>query len=143
MKAQNDNNQKVAEKTSTNEVNGSNKRKNDIENENPSNGSKKQKKETDAAVIDQANDTINSVEGAQQSGKVKWCTIGKTILRAEDDKELSLKKFQKKIIAEYLSRVGNAANVDESIEVLWSKCQKKLAKNPKFKIHKERIKLVS
>lgn len=143
MKAQNDNNQKVTEKASVNEVNGSNKRKNDIENENPSTGSKKQKKEIDAGVIGEVNDTVNSVEDAHQSGKVKWCTIGKTILRAEDDKELSLKKFQKKIIAEYLSRVGNAVNSEESVEVLWSKCQKKLSKNPKFKIHKERIKLVS
>ena len=88
------------------------------------------------------NNNSISEEDIKQSVKVKWCTIGKTILRAEDDKELSLKKFQKKIIAEYLNRVGNAV-ADESVEILWCKCQKKLAKNPKFKIQKDRIKLVS
>ncbi len=126
----------------------SNKRKNDIENEIPVNGNKKSKKDVEEksqvnGSSAQANDTINSEGGEQSSLKVKWCTIGKTILRSQDDKELSLKKFQKKIIAEYLNRVGNAVNTDESVEVLWSKCQKKLSKNPKFKIHKEKIKLVS
>ena len=122
-----------------------NKRKSDIENEVPVNGNKKSKKDVEGnpelnGSSDQANDTINSV---QSSLKVKWCTIGKTILRAQEDKELSLKKFKKKIIAEYLNRVGNFISADESVEVLWSKCQKKLSKNPKFKIHKEKIKLVS
>lgn len=84
----------------------------------------------------------NSDDRAQTGGKVKWGTIGKTILRAQDDKELPLKKFQKKIIAEYLSRTGDQ-NTETSVEALWSKCLKKLSKNPKFKIHKERIKLVS
>ena len=76
-----------------------NKRKSDIENEVPVNGNKKSKKDVEGnpelnGSSDQANDTINSV---QSSLKVKWCTIGKTILRAQEDKELSLKKFQKKI----------------------------------------------
>jgi cell growth-regulating nucleolar protein len=132
-------------KTST-EENGI-KRKNDIENESPANGNKKRKKEAvesqEDEICKQANDTINSVGEAEQSAKVKWCTIGKTILRAQDDKELSLKKFQKKIIGEYLHRMGDALSADESVEVLWSKCQKKLSKNPKFKIHKDKIKLVS
>lgn len=142
-----ENKPKPAEEKAVAEV-SSNKRKNDIENEIPVNGNKKSKKDFEEksqvnGSSDQANDTINSEGGEQSSLKVKWCTIGKTILRSQDDKELSLKKFQKKIIAEYLNRVGNAVNADESVEVLWSKCQKKLSKNPKFKIHKEKIKLVS
>jgi cell growth-regulating nucleolar protein len=131
-------------KTST-EENGI-KRKN-IENENPANGNKKRRKEAVESQKDEickeANDTMHSVGEAEQSAKVKWCTIGKIILRAQDDKELSLKKFQKKIIGEYLHRMGDALSADESVEVLWSKCQKKLSKNPKFKIHKDKIKLVS
>lgn len=79
---------------------------------------------------------------SQSFSKVKWCTIAKTILRAQDDKELPLKKFQKKIIPEYLNRIGD--NVENTtVEVLWAKCQKKLSKNPKFRIHKEKITLIS
>lgn len=84
----------------------------------------------------------NIKEQVEQTVRVKWCTIGKTILRSQEDKELSLKKFQKKIIPEYISRMGNEVT-DTSVEVLWSKCLKKLSKNPKFKIHKEHIKLLS
>lgn len=141
-------NTKVAEKAekTQGEENGV-KRKNDTENDNPVNGNKKRKKEAvgspDDKVCSQVNDTINSVGGVDPSGKVKWCTIGKIILRSQDDKELSLKKFQKKIIGEYLNRMGDSLGDDETVEVLWSKCQKKLSKNPKFKIHKEKIKLVS
>lgn len=101
---------------------------------------KKKDKDENGTSTNQLNSTI---EGSSQPGKVKWCTIGKTILRAQEDKELSLKKFQKKIIAEYLNRMGDAVGADETVEVLWAKCQKKLGKNPKFKIHKERIKLVA
>ncbi len=143
----NTNKAKALEETGkTSEENGI-KRKNDIENEIPANGNKKRRKEAvqaqESEICKQANDTINSVGEAEQSAKVKWCTIGKIILRAQDDKELSLKKFQKKIIGEYLLRMGDALSADESVEVLWSKCQKKLSKNSKFKIHKDKIKLVS
>lgn len=115
------------------------------EKENPTNGSKKSRNESESVQklnsgCDQQSNNVSLSNDDTKSAKVKWCTIGKAILRAEDDKELPLKKFQKKIIAEYLNRAGNAV-ADDSVEVLWSKCQKKLAKNPKFKIHKERIKL--
>jgi cell growth-regulating nucleolar protein len=142
------NNVKASEETgkTSAEENGI-KRKNDIENEIPVNENKKRRKEAVVSQKDEsckpANDTINSDERAEQSAKVKWCTIGKIILRAQDDKELSLKKFQKKIIGEYLHRMGDALSANESVEVLWSKCQKKLSKNPKFKILKDKIKLVS
>jgi len=126
------------------------KRKKDEENVEPANGSKtKRKKNEDTEssegnATDACNQTIedNNAEG-QQTSKVKWCTIGKIILRSQDDKELALKKFQKKIIAEYLNRTSSQNNSDTSVEVLWAKCLKKLSKNSKFKIHKERIKLVS
>lgn len=126
--------------------NSNKKRKNGVENDAPV--SKREKKD----VKDDNGHTSNDEEtgepagedssDAQASGKVKWNTIAKTILRGQDDKEMQLKKFQKKIIGEYLSRAGNAIT-DASVEVLWAKCLKKLSKNPKFKIHKERIKLVS
>lgn len=147
FKAQNEKKQTEPDASTDGNLNEGKKRKN-YDKENPFNGSKKTKKDNEETQNSNTlhgqhpNNTSISEEGIKQSAKVKWCTIGKTILRAEDDKELSLKKFQKKIIAEYLNRVGNAV-ADESVEILWCKCQKKLAKNPKFKIQKDRIKLVS
>lgn len=101
------------------------------EAENEVKGGKKRKREEE-----------NDKEQNGQIARVKWCTIGKTILRSQEDKELSLKKFQKKIVPEYINRMGNGIS-DTSVEILWSKCLKKLSKNPKFKIHKEHIKLLS
>ena len=132
------------------EVNPNNK-------ENASNGKRKkgnedephQKKKRKIDAQDEVNAEIESndnkeipVQANTPNVKVKWSTIGKIILRSREDKELSLKKFQKKIIPEYLNRVGNSGQ-EFPVEVLWSKCLKKLSKNPKFKVHKEHIKLVS
>ena len=121
--------QNAKESNGKQEENGT-KRKKESEEEN-GNGGKKRKREEG-----------NGKEENDQNVKVKWCTIGKTILRSQEDKELSLKKFQKKIIPEYLSRAGNDVS-ENSVEILWSKCLKKLSKNPKFKIHKEHIQLLA
>ena len=87
------------------------------EAENEVKGGKKRKREEE-----------NDKEQNGQIARVKWCTIGKTILRSQEDKELSLKKFQKKIVPEYINRMGNGIS-DTSVEILWSKCLKKLSKN--------------
>lgn len=93
--------------------------------------------------VGQTNDSglFASEDDTAHNTKVKWGSIGKAILRQQEDKELSLKKFQKKIVAEYMSRIG-PAEANTPPEVLWAKALKKLSKNPKFKILKERIKLV-
>ena len=122
------------------------KRKPEADAETATNGTVVKKTKTDENQENQEelSATIEEHESNGKTGshKVKWTTIGKTILRAQEDKELPLKKFQKKIIAEYLTRVGTPDN-DMTVEVLWASCLKKLSKNPKFKIHKERIKIVS
>lgn len=126
------------------------KRKNDVENEKPAvnvTSVKRMKedvesKSLDSGACDPVNDSAAVCEGVQHSIKVKWSTIGKMILRAQDANEMSLKKFQIKVVAEYLKKTGNA-NSAESVEVLWGKCQKKLSKNSKFLIDADTIKLVS
>lgn len=143
-------NQDNAVESKSSEANGF-KRKKDEENDHPADaGIKKIKKDSSLPIggalnakedNNCSNDT--SDDATVSTGKLKWCTIAKTILRAQDDKELPLKKFQKKIVAEYIRRAGDTINDDPSVEVLWAKGLKKLSKNPKFKIHKERIKLVS
>ncbi|EFX79140.1 hypothetical protein DAPPUDRAFT_304944 [Daphnia pulex] len=126
------------------------KRKIGIENEKPADngtGMKRMREEVetksgDGESCDPVDGTTIVCEGAQQPTKIKWNSIGKTILLAQDAKEMSLKKFQKKVVAEYLKRVGNAGS-DESVEDLWCKCQSKLSKNSKFQIDADKIKLVS
>ncbi|KAI9562251.1 hypothetical protein GHT06_013216 [Daphnia sinensis] len=86
---------------------------------------------------------INVSQTEEPCCKVKWISIGKMLLRAADNKELPLKKFRKKIIAEYLNRMGTAVSDKSSCsETLWLKCQSKLSKNPKFQIDSKRIRLV-
>jgi hypothetical protein len=126
------------------------KRKNGIENEKPADngtGMKRMKEEVetksgDGESCDPVDATTIVCEGAQHPTKIKWNSIGKTLLLAQDAKEMSLKKFQKKVVAEYLKRVENAGG-DESVEDLWCKCQSKLSKNSKFQIDARKIKLVS
>jgi hypothetical protein len=126
------------------------KRKNGIENEKPADngtGMKRMKEEVetksgDGESCDPVDGTTIVCEGAQQPTKIKWKTISKTILLAQDAKEMSLKKFQKKVVAEYLKSVGNAGS-DALVEDLWCKCQSKLSKNSKFQIDADKIKLVS
>jgi len=114
------------------------------ENQESQNGCKRKKEAEDEVNRGKKSklEECKNKEQDEQAVQVKWCTIGKIILRSREDKELSLKKFQKKIIPEYMSRAGNDIG-ETSVEVLWAKCLKKLSKNPKFKIHKEHIKLLS
>lgn len=115
----------------------------DIPNENRSKKKRKQQtEESKSQVKGSTNQTDDKLNPPEQSVKVKWCTIGKKILRAQNDNELPLKKFQKKIVAEYLKETGGNSD-NESVETLWSKCQKKLSKNSKFQIVDDKIKMIS
>jgi len=117
--------------------------KRDIGSENRSKKKKKQQtEENNFQVKESTNQTDGTLNPAGQSVKVKWSTIGKTILRARNDNELPLKKFQKKIVAEYLKQTDGISD-NESFEALWSKCQMKLSKNSKFQIVDDKIKLIS
>ena len=93
----------------------------------------------------QVNGTNNQVDDtpilADETVKIKWSTIGKQILRVQDDNELPLKKFQKKIVKDYLKQIGGSGD-NESVDALWLKCHQKLSKNSKFQIDGDKIKLV-
>ncbi|XP_032797402.2 uncharacterized protein LOC116933816 [Daphnia magna] len=145
IKAKNGVIQKTTEKTK------GKKRKSDIDNIKPAinGGSAKRIKKTvelktpKNESCNPLSDIITVSQTEEPCCKVKWISIGKMLLRAADNKELPLKKFRKKIIAEYLNRAGTAVSDKSSCsETLWSKCQSKLAKNPKFQIDPKRIRLV-
>lgn len=126
--------------------------KNGIKTENQvvsENGTKKKRKHQTEENKSQVNGTNNQVDDtpqgvvlADQTVKIKWSTIGKQILRVQDDNELPLKKFQKKIVKDYLKQIGGSGE-NESVDALWLKCHQKLSKNSKFQIDGDKIKLVS
>ncbi|XP_057364983.1 uncharacterized protein LOC130685673 [Daphnia carinata] len=145
VKAKNGVIQKAAEKTK------GKKRKSDVDHMKPAinGGSAKRIKKTvelqthKNESCNPSSDIISVSQTEEPCGKVKWISIGKMLLRAADNKELPLKKFRKKIVAEYLKRVGTAVSEKSCCsDTLWSKCQSKLSKNSRFQIDAESIRLV-
>ncbi|KAI9562252.1 hypothetical protein GHT06_013217 [Daphnia sinensis] len=134
--------QKTAKKTKEK------KRKREIEPSINDNSPKKIKESVELntrenELCSSLNNVITVSQTEEPCCKVKWISIGKMLLLAADNKELPLQKFREKIIAEYLNRMGTAVSDKSSCsETLWSKCQSKLSKNPKFQIDSKRIRLV-
>ncbi|XP_069007623.1 cell growth-regulating nucleolar protein [Embiotoca jacksoni] len=97
------------------------------------------------AKIDEteAADTLISEETEDQAvskGKFNWKGNITAVLRASADQELPLKKLRKKVLAAYYSFTGERNfRSEEEVLVLFNK---KVNKNPKFRVLKERVKLV-
>ena len=70
--------------------------------------------------------------------KFKWPEFALSILQSREDKQLSLKKLKKKLIAEYACINGEIGDV----EALWAKGLKKISKASQFKINKDNITLL-
>ncbi|KAM6927932.1 cell growth-regulating nucleolar protein [Xenentodon cancila] len=79
-------------------------------------------------------------KAVQVSGKFNWKGNIKALLRDSPDQELSLKKLRKKVVAAYYSFTGNR-NFRSEDEVL-ALFNQKVTKNPKFRVLKDRVKLV-
>ncbi|KAF3689571.1 Cell growth-regulating nucleolar protein [Channa argus] len=73
-------------------------------------------------------------------GKFNWKGNIKAVLRESPDQELPLKKLRKKVLAAYYSFTGNGNfKTEEEVLALFTK---KINHNPKFRVLKERVKLV-
>ncbi|KAJ7372343.1 hypothetical protein OS493_019788 [Desmophyllum pertusum] len=69
-----------------------------------------------------------------------WKTTIKTVLRQAPDQELPIKRLRKKVLAEFEARGANNKNLtDNELRALF---EQKVTKNPKFKVHKDRVKLI-
>nr|XP_058970777.1 cell growth-regulating nucleolar protein-like [Pocillopora verrucosa] len=69
-----------------------------------------------------------------------WKSTIKAVLRQAPDQELQIKRLRKKVLAEFEARGANTRNLsDNELRALF---EKKITKNPKFKVHKDRVKLV-
>jgi len=73
--------------------------------------------------------------------KFRWEETILKCLQSANDNELSMKKLRKKVISEYWSNGGDSKLKSE--EKVIAKFNKKVIKNPKLKIVKDRVKLVS
>ncbi|XP_074530673.1 cell growth-regulating nucleolar protein isoform X2 [Halichoeres trimaculatus] len=73
-------------------------------------------------------------------GKFNWKGNIKAVLNASPDQELSMKKLRKKVLAAYYSFTGEQNfRTEEEVLALFNK---KVNKNPKFRILKDRVRLV-
>ncbi|XP_071771720.1 cell growth-regulating nucleolar protein [Centroberyx gerrardi] len=91
----------------------------------------------EAAEVDMTEETE---EPAAPKGKFNWKGTIKAVLRQSPEQELSVKKLRKKVLAAYYSFSG-AGNF-KSEEDLLALFNKKINGNPKFKVLKEKVRLV-
>nr|XP_033805195.1 cell growth-regulating nucleolar protein [Geotrypetes seraphini]XP_033805205.1 cell growth-regulating nucleolar protein [Geotrypetes seraphini]XP_033805215.1 cell growth-regulating nucleolar protein [Geotrypetes seraphini] len=85
-----------------------------------------------------AEETEESV--SRMKGKFNWKGTIKAVLNQAPDNEISIKKLRKKVLAQYYSVAGDS--VYKSEEDLLATFNKKVRNNPKFRILKEKVKLL-
>lgn len=109
----------------------------DIEEDTEENTSQK----TDSRVADEEDEEEagDAAEVAPQ-GRFVWEAVIVEVLKAAPDQEMSLKKLRKKVLAEFAAQGGDGSSFTE--ERVLVKLKKKIHKNPRLKVHKERVKLV-
>ncbi|XP_077136255.1 cell growth-regulating nucleolar protein isoform X1 [Ranitomeya variabilis] len=81
----------------------------------------------------------NGEEESGKTGKFNWKGTIRALLRQAPDNELAIKKLRKKVIAQYCAI---SSEHHKSEEELLATFNKKIQKNPKFRVLKERVKLV-
>ncbi|XP_068133500.1 cell growth-regulating nucleolar protein [Hyperolius riggenbachi] len=81
----------------------------------------------------------NEEENRADKGKFNWKGTIKALLRQAPDNELPIKKLRKKVISQYYA-ISSAQHKSE--EELLATFNKKIRNNPKFRVLKERVKLI-
>ncbi|KAK0135097.1 Cell growth-regulating nucleolar protein [Merluccius polli] len=100
---------------------------------------KKRKKSKDCSEGNQMTDEVEERESSK--GKFNWKGTIKAVIRQSPDQELSVKKLRKKVLAAYYSFSGESNFKSE--EQLLALFNKKIKGNPKFKVLKDKVKLVN
>ncbi|XP_015680791.1 cell growth-regulating nucleolar protein [Protobothrops mucrosquamatus] len=75
----------------------------------------------------------------KHQGKFNWKGTIRAVLKQAPDNELSIKKLRKKVISQYYSTAGDCHRSEEETLALFNK---KVSSNPKFKVLKEKVKLL-
>lgn len=142
---------KTAEKTDAQEPGEGKKKKKDRkrkhsseeeEEEEEQNGAGNETASKKTKTTDQEEDDSTEETEDQQvpKGKFNWKGNIKAVLKDSDDQELPLKKLRKKVLAAYYSFTGDG-NFRKEEEVL-AIFNKKVTKNPKFRVLKEKVRLI-
>lgn len=76
---------------------------------------------------------------APTKGKFNWKGTIKAVLRQAPDGELSIKKLRKKVLAQYYTMTNDRHRCEEELLVIFNK---KVSKNPTFKLIKDKVKLL-
>ncbi|XP_034539123.1 cell growth-regulating nucleolar protein [Notolabrus celidotus] len=102
--------------------------------------SKKSKKVHQAEEADTVQASDEDEDQEVPKGKFNWKGTIKAVLRESTDQELAVKKLRKKILAAYYSCTGEQNfKTEEEVLALFNK---KINKNPKFRVLKDRVRLV-
>lgn len=76
---------------------------------------------------------------APAKGKFNWKGTIKAVLRQAPDNELSVKKLRKKVLAQYYTVTKDRHGSEEELLVVFNK---KISKNPSFRLLKDKVKLL-
>ncbi|NXI36772.1 LYAR protein, partial [Galbula dea] len=88
----------------------------------------------------EAEDTNGNEENVgTDKGKFNWKGTIKAVLKQAPDNEISIKKLRKKVIAQYYAVAGEHHKSEEDILVIFNR---KVKNNPKFKVLKDKVKLL-
>ncbi|XP_015481043.1 cell growth-regulating nucleolar protein [Parus major] len=113
------------------------KRKHKHVEEEPPTKTKRMK--TESISEDMETENINEEDVGTDKGKFNWKGTIKAVLKQAPDNEISIKKLRKKVIAQYYAVAGEQHKTEEEILVIFNK---KVKNNPKFRVLKEKVKLV-
>ncbi|NXY08501.1 LYAR protein, partial [Pteruthius melanotis] len=100
---------------------------------------KAKRMKTESVSEDMETENINDNEENVGTGKFNWKGTIKAVLKQAPDNEISFKKLRKKVIAQYYAVAGERHKTEEEILVTFNK---KVNNNPKFRVLKDKVKLV-
>ncbi|XP_068259681.1 cell growth-regulating nucleolar protein isoform X1 [Nyctibius grandis] len=115
------------------------KRKHKHAEEEPHITTKRMKTEHISEDMETENAHGNEENGGTDKGKFNWKGTIKAVLKQAPDNEISIKKLRKKVIAQYCAVAGEHHKSEEDILVIFNK---KVNNNPKFKVLKDKVKLL-
>ncbi|XP_042325834.1 cell growth-regulating nucleolar protein isoform X2 [Sceloporus undulatus] len=75
----------------------------------------------------------------EHQGKFRWKETIKAVLKQAPDHEISVKKLRKKVLAQYYAVAADHYKSEKEILALFNK---KVSNNPKFRVLKEKVKLI-
>lgn len=103
---------------------------------------KRKKRKRDSCEGDQTAEeqTEDADAEAGSKGKFNWKGTIKAVLKQSPEEGLSVKKLRKKVLAAYYSFLGDGNfKSEEEVSVIFNK---KISNNPKFRVLKDRVRLI-